>query len=199
MICTLDLQVQLIENRNVFPQILNFLGLIGEGVEVGVQSGAYSEVLLTHWLGRRLFSVDPWREWLRDSYQDSANVTQQRQDQLYLEAKRKLDPFKERSVILRKTFREAARDFADRSLDFVYLDAQHQYDAIREDLRLWLPKVKPGGVLCGDDYRDAADIKKVCGVKTAVNEFLVEHGFREIVISKAEDSWFIRIPPAGPD
>ncbi|MBM3841574.1 MAG: class I SAM-dependent methyltransferase, partial [Verrucomicrobia bacterium] len=128
MICTLDLQVQLIENRNVFPQILNFLGLIGEGVEVGVQSGAYSEVLLTHWLGRRLFSVDPWREWLRDSYQDSANVTQQRQDQLYLEAKRKLDPFKERSVILRKTSREAARDFADRSLDFVYLDAQHQYD-----------------------------------------------------------------------
>lgn len=186
-------KVGMIENRNVFPQILNFLGLVGEGVEVGVQAGLYSEVILRQWMGRRLFSVDPWREWPKDSYQDPANVAQQRQEQLYLEAKQRLEPFKERSVILRKTSKEAAGDFADRSLDFVYLDAQHHFDAVREDLNLWFPKIKPGGILCGDDYRDFGDIRKGCGVKTAVNLFIAEQGLCELVISTAEESWFIRI------
>jgi hypothetical protein len=187
-------RVQFIDNRNLFPHVLNFLGYAGDGVEVGVQAGHYSEIILKSWLGRRLYSVDPWRVWNSATYRDPANVTQQRQDQLFLEAKARLEPFQERSVILRKTSREASGDFADRSLDFVYLDAQHHYDAIREDLRLWHSKVKPGGIVAGDDYRDVGDIKAVCGVQTAVNEFIAANNLGELVISMAEQSWFIRIP-----
>jgi hypothetical protein len=46
----------------------------------------------------------------------------------------------------------ASRFFADRSLDWVHLDARHDYDSVKADIQAWLPKVKRGGWLSGDDY-----------------------------------------------
>lgn len=46
---------------------------------------------------------------------------------------------------------EAARDFADESLDFVMIDASHDFRSVRADVRAWYPKVKRGGLLAGDD------------------------------------------------
>lgn len=47
---------------------------------------------------------------------------------------------------------EASKLYADESLDFVYIDAAHDYDSIKADVEAWLPKVKVGGYLCGHDY-----------------------------------------------
>lgn len=46
---------------------------------------------------------------------------------------------------------EAAARYRDGSIDFVWLDAGHEYEAVRRDLDAWLPKVKRGGVIGGDD------------------------------------------------
>ncbi|PYS97145.1 MAG: class I SAM-dependent methyltransferase [Acidobacteria bacterium] len=46
----------------------------------------------------------------------------------------------------------ASRLFGDASLDWVHLDARHDYASVKADIRAWLPKVKPGGWLSGDDY-----------------------------------------------
>jgi hypothetical protein len=46
----------------------------------------------------------------------------------------------------------ASRLFNDNSLDWVHLDARHEYESVRADLNAWLPKVKRGGWLSGDDY-----------------------------------------------
>lgn len=62
--------------------------------------------------------------------------------------------------------RDAARLYADRSLDFVFIDANHAYPFVRQDITLWLPKVKKGGVLAGHDYTSHR------GVKRAVDELL---------------------------
>lgn len=45
----------------------------------------------------------------------------------------------------------AASYFADRSLECVFLDARHDKDSLSQDIAAWLPKVKGGGLLCGDD------------------------------------------------
>ena len=57
----------------------------------------------------------------------------------------------------------AAKMFDDYSLDFVFLDADHNYKAVKKDLESWWPKIKQGGVLAGHDYNK--DVFK------AVNEF----------------------------
>jgi len=62
----------------------------------------------------------------------------------------------------------ASRLFGDASLDWVHLDARHDYVSVKADIDAWLPKVKHGGWLSGDDY----DQNKWPGIVKAVSELL---------------------------
>jgi predicted O-methyltransferase YrrM len=53
---------------------------------------------------------------------------------------------------VQKTSVEAAKDYENQSLDFVFIDADHTYKCVCQDIDAWLPKVRPGGVLAGHDY-----------------------------------------------
>jgi len=66
------------------------------------------------------------------------------------------------------TSTRAAERFEDASLDAVIIDANHNYEFVRDDLAAWVPKVKAGGIVAGDDYRNAS----WPGVERAVNEAL---------------------------
>ena len=67
---------------------------------------------------------------------------------------------------------EAAATFKDRSVDFVFIDGSHAYEDVKADIEAWLPKIKPGGLLAGDDYS-----KEWHGVMEAVDELLPERSF----------------------
>jgi predicted O-methyltransferase YrrM len=67
-------------------------------------------------------------------------------------------------IPIQSTSLEAANNFEDNSLDFVHIDASHLYEDVIEDIRAWYPKVKPGGLITGDDYSWP-------GVQKAVHEF----------------------------
>jgi predicted O-methyltransferase YrrM len=60
---------------------------------------------------------------------------------------------------------DAASQFEDKSLDFVFIDADHVYESVKRDIIAWLPKIKPGGIIAGHDYCDVHP-----GVIQAVNE-----------------------------
>ncbi len=68
----------------------------------------------------------------------------------------------------------AAAEIADHSLDFAFLDADHTYDAVRNDLARWWPKIKSDGILAGHDYEAPRDKRGHWGVKRAVDEFASE-------------------------
>ena len=53
----------------------------------------------------------------------------------------------------RMTSLEASQLVSEESVDFVFIDGLHTYDAVKEDIELWLPKIKPGGMLSGDDFK----------------------------------------------
>ena len=64
----------------------------------------------------------------------------------------RLRPFRNRTVVVTQPSLGAAAWVAPGSLDLVFLDGDHTYDAVKEDIAAWLPKVRRGGVLAGHDY-----------------------------------------------
>jgi predicted O-methyltransferase YrrM len=128
-------------------------------------------------------------------YCDANNEPQSVHDQNYAETLHRLKRFGTRCSILRTTSADAAPQFADGSLDFVYIDARHYRAGIDEDLKLWAPKVRPGGILCGHEYLDGVLPSGRFEVKSAVDAWALERGL-EIVTSGEPiwRSWFIRMP-----
>ncbi len=174
--------------RNEFPHLLNQRGLLGCGVEVGVKRGEFSEQLLDLWRGRHLISVDPWCAGGED-YLDEANVTQSEHDNFHRETLGRLARFGQRSSVWRATSDAAANRLPHHCLDFVYLDARHDYESVRSDLEQWHPKLRPGGVLAGHDYVDGVFAEGVFGVKSAVDEFAAELG-RGVRATYADPPWY---------
>lgn len=94
----------------------------------------------------------------------------------------------ERVRILELPSVEAAATFADASLDFVFIDADHAFESVCADIRAWLPKVRPGGVLAGHDwgYMGVADAVQAC---LPFDEILVT--------SPVQTAWLWQKPAAG--
>jgi len=69
---------------------------------------------------------------------------------------------------LKMTSVEAAKMFKDNALDLIFIDADHKYESVKEDIIAWLPKVRKGGILSGHDYDGEDNMHP--GVKQAVDE-----------------------------
>ncbi len=189
----------LLSDRLVLPHLLNHLGLTGEGCEVGVYSGYFSDIILRHWQGKRLFSIDPYQTFAEKTYRDQSNIDQEEFERVYAQAQAKLGIYKDRSLIVRKTSVAAAPDFPDRSLDFVYLDGNHRYESVREDIEAWYPKVKDGGLLAGHDYvEDGITAHGDFGVRKAVAEFSAKYRINIYQTAEPFPSWIAqKNPPVG--
>jgi hypothetical protein len=184
-----------VAHREQLPELLNRRRLFGRGVEVGVQQGDFSEHILLHWHGRQLISVDPWKAAPEDEYRDISNLPQEVHDTFYAQTRRRLAVFGDRSEIWRMTSKDAAARIESRSLDFVYLDARHDYESVKEDIELWYGKVRPGGILAGHDYLDGVRPQGVFGVKSAVDEFFAARGLTVgATLDNPWPSWIVKVP-----
>ena len=76
--------------------------------------------------------------------------------------------------IIRDFSAEAANSFEDGSIDWIYVDGDHSYEFVKQDLNLWWPKISTGGTICGDDYQDGKyQVESLdFGVVKAVDEFV---------------------------
>jgi hypothetical protein len=181
--------------REDIPLMLNERGLVGCAAEVGVFAGQFSARLLSTWRGRHLISIDPWLAASPDEYVDVNNVSQPEHDANYEATRARLARFGERSSVWRLTSKQAAHRVPRASMDFVYIDARHDEQSVLEDLDLWLPKLRPGGILAGHDYEAATFDEGVFGVKTAVDSFFGRLGLRVHVTGEPKfPSWIVEIP-----
>ena len=183
--------------RVELPILLNERRLFGCGVEIGVQQGEFSETILRYWRGMHLISVDPWREDAPERYVDIANVRQSAHDQFHEATTQRLAPYGVRSTIWRMTSLEAAPRIPRHSLDFVYIDARHDYAAVLEDLEAWYDKVRPGGIVAGHDYVDGSFPAGEFGVKSAVDEFFAARQLPvySTLLDQPWLSWLAEVPP----
>lgn len=154
-----------------FPAVLCKLGL-RRGVEVGVAFGGHSGAILEHGGVDKLYGVDSYQH--RPGYDDPMNLAQPVFDRLAKRVVTRLAPFGGRFELLREESAHAAERFADGSLDFVYLDADHSEPGVMRDLCTWSVKVREGGVIAGHDYGH----RDFPGVKRAVDRFFARFGWQ---------------------
>ena len=115
------------------------------GAEIGVYKGEFSQKLAK--TGLNFYAIDPWK--IYKGFENPRGQT--RLDFQYEHTKRVLSPYPNTKII-RKSSMEAVEDFEDESLDFVYIDANHEFRYIAEDLYEWTKKVRKGGIVAGHDY-----------------------------------------------
>lgn len=161
--------IRLDMRRNDLPALCRSLGMT-TGAEVGVWKGQYSLVFCEVVPGLQWTCVDPWAPYA--AYRDNKNE-QALIDAAYAQAVKTLKPYDVR--FLRMSSADAAPLVPDGSLDVVYLDGNHEAAYITQDLDLWIPKVRPGGIIAGHDYRERPD-KPFIQVKAAVDAYTLERG-----------------------
>lgn len=145
------------KNRIQLAEYFNQLGY-KTGAEIGVHRGRYSEILCQAMPGLKLLAVDKWtRHW----------------GKAYPDAVARLEPYG--VTVVRAASIDAAVEVQDGSLDFVYIDAEHSYEAVRQDLQAWVPKVRDGGMVAGHDYYYTRSGNG--GVIEAVDEFVKENRY----------------------
>jgi len=201
------------QNREVaLPEILNQMGA-KTGVEIGVFKAQFTRVLLENWPGT-MYMIDPWRP-LGDEYIDASN--HQHHQTAYAEAMDNIKGFENRAFMLRGLGEELVNMFEDESLDFVYIDGNHAYDYVKQDMEMWWPKLKKGGLFAGHDYLgmdwndeglyengkdkdiwmvgsesgDEPIYAGIFGVNPAVNEFCQARGLGFQVTSEWLGSWHL--------
>lgn len=163
------------------------------GAEVGVFMGALSKRLLRGRDDLRLILVDAWRPYGTYSRDGDfhADMSVKEHEDAYHTTLKGIAAFEARASVIRDWSIEASGKVPDGSLDFVFIDAEHTYEACKADIAAWAPKVRAGGVISGHDYENP-DFPH-WGVERAVQEYANEHGLK--VQLDANYTWFIHLPP----
>lgn len=139
-------------SRWTFLPILEDLGF-AKGAEIGTDEGSYAEQLcIENTKLEKLYCIDPWTY---GSYHISLgkNITQPELDKQCESVKERLAQYN-KCEILRMTSMEAVKKFEPNSLDFVYIDGDHNFEFIVNDIIHWSRVVSPGGIVYGHDYND---------------------------------------------
>lgn len=172
-----ETDVRLLEENKVkcswpdlyYDKIQLLLGMLDPKVfvEVGVAYGYHAEHFLTNNLEARYVGIDPFLPSYDKKDPFSADVGRlfdesdplSSMSRLHGAVSLALGKFGDRASILQKSSLEASIEFKDDSVDAVFVDANHKYRHVLEDLRAWFPKLRQGGLLIGDDY-DWPEVKR---------------------------------------
>ncbi len=158
-------------------RLLSLLPAQAECAEVGTWRGDFAAAILASRRPARLYLIDPWEYRTDPGYEQASYGGHSEDGQARLDAmhasvlERFAAEIRSGQVLVRRARSlEAAAGFADGSLDWVYIDADHSYEGVSGDLEAFFRVVKPGGFLAGDDYGHEGSWFED-GVRRAVDEF----------------------------
>lgn len=170
------------------------------GAEVGVYDGRLSGYLLREHRNLTLLMVDRWRG-VPDGhrYKESGSEIAKHGPDGWADVMRMVRKniafAGGRGCPLRGESVDIAKMLMPEFLDFVFIDADHTYEGVREDIAAWRPLVRPGGYIGGHDWDHPEDHigggpdTRRWGVERAVREFFEPH---EIELGKNR-TWFVQV------
>ena len=134
-----------------------------KGAELGVWKGKTYKYLLTHCPDLTLIGVDLYQPQPGsngpETWVAGENGHEWDHERYYKEITDFQELIGNRAQFIRATTKQASLQVEDESLDFVFIDADHSYEAVKQDIDLWEKKVKPGGCVLGHDI-DWPDVQK---------------------------------------
>jgi len=151
-------------------------------VEIGIAYGFHIEAILKEFNELKCYGIDPYIPYdPTDSFNDIGKIepslsVQQNFDLFSLSVNERLSTYDKFNHI-RKPSSIAYNMFDDSTIDLIFIDGDHTYDAVKQDCNLWWNKLKTGGIMCWDDYYWE-------GVKKAVDEFCLSNNLVLKSISK---------------
>jgi hypothetical protein len=169
-------------------QFLNSLDLKDKYcAEIGVFRGDFSKMILKK-DPIYLYLVDPFAvsERTYGTIEDLPVSYSTDWDYLYVKQRFKFD---HRVIIKRDYSYDLVKTIQDNYFDFIYIDACHLYEDVKQDLNQWLPKLKTGGIMAGHDYIE--NYKDHVG--KAVREFCKENNFEMFLFNEQGGDWALRI------
>ena len=93
-----------------------------------------------------------------------------------------MQPVENYYTVLKMPSIDAAATFADSSLDFVFIDAAHEYESVKSDIDAWLPKVKSGGILAGHDYHHPP-----------IQQAIADSNLQGLTVNQSADCWIYEV------
>jgi predicted O-methyltransferase YrrM len=182
------------------PKLFRELGF-KVGAEIGVSRGFYSKTLFLGIPRLKLYLIDPW-ETYGEYVEHHKPENQPILDANLTKTKERLAPYN--CEYIRKYSMDAVKDFADESLDFVFIDGNHSARYVIDDIDEWSKKVKKGGIISGHDYWNSIDIRHpwaetinkkekrlLCQVKDSVDMWTKTNGIKPWFVTSGEkcNSW----------
>ncbi len=155
--------------------LIKYFGELGfkRGAEIGVAGGDFSEYMCKTIPDLELWCIDIWHPYHGNRWSGSY----ERNENHFKNATEKLSKYN--THIMREMSMDAVKKFKDGSLDFVFIDANHAFDYVMEDLIEWTKKVRIGGIVSGDDYYPfKKGHQSYGGVIGAVNAYTEAHGIK---------------------
>lgn len=147
--------------------------------EIGVAEGRFSKTILSWGMVEKLYLVDAWQQLPQAG---DGGYAQEWHTNNLKEVHERIEGNEDKVIILQGLSTDMAANIPDNSLDMVYIDANHSYDGCLKDLNAYYPKVKINGFICGHDI-----LNESYGVRKAVEQFCIEHGYEEINIIPDEE------------
>ena len=169
-----------IDKPRGLPNLFRELGF-KVGAEIGVNKGHFSKWICYKMRRNKpkLFLIDPYK-----SYKEySEYLDQNEMDSIYEEAKTRLAEFNVEFV--KKMSMDAVKDFNDNSLDFVFIDSNHDFQFVVNDIAEWSKKVKPGGIVSGHDYSGY-----MFQVREAVDGWTTSRKIKPWFLTEKHACWF---------
>ena len=167
---------------NLYREFVNMLPTESTFIEIGSWKGKsisfFAVEAINSGKNIKCYCVDTWKG--SAEHTQDPNVINDTLYDLFIENTKPVSSF---INPIRKPSVEAADDFSDESVDVVFIDGDHEYEPVKNDINAWLPKIKNGGIICGHDYL-------LPSVKKAVDEI-----FADAVIFRnpMENCWIVKV------
>ncbi|MCK4365063.1 MAG: class I SAM-dependent methyltransferase [Thermoplasmatales archaeon] len=167
--------------RGMTAFMFNYFNNPLTGIEIGTAEGENAKTMFNILPIHHLYCIDPYNVYTE---KDIGRISNTKEQLEY--AKKNLKDYLDKVTFVKEYSHNCLELFADNHFDFVYIDGNHDYSCVKQDIELYYPKVKVGGVLGGHDFGG-----RFYGVLQAVLEFIEQYDYK-LFNGRDSDWWIVK-------